>query len=118
MDKVTYHKTRFRQSQWEDLIRTCQSSGLKVDDWCVQNQISRHAYYYWLRKIRIQACENLPVPQVPEKQADFVELSVQPPVTEAPAAVILHLTDATLEIMEGISQGTIEAVLLALKNIC
>ena len=34
MDEVTYVKTKFRQEQWERLTADCQSSGLRVEDWC------------------------------------------------------------------------------------
>jgi len=34
MDEVTYMKTKFRKEHWEKLIADCQSSGLKVDEWC------------------------------------------------------------------------------------
>ena len=66
MDEVTFVKTKFRQEQWEKLITDCQSSGLKVDDWCEKNQISRHAYYYWLRKIRKKACNSI-LPTIPKQ---------------------------------------------------
>lgn len=60
MDEVTLVKTRFRKEQWKNLILECQSSGMKVQDWCAQQNVTKHAYYYWLRKIREDACENLP----------------------------------------------------------
>ncbi len=121
MDEVTYFKTRFRKEQWEKLITDCQSSSLKVDDWCVQNHISRHAYYYWLRKIRKEACESI-LPTFPkrENEVTFAKLEVQSTkkVTRAEAAILIHLSCATLEVLEGTSQRTVETVLLALKNIC
>jgi len=33
---------------WKQRIEGRKASGLKVDEWCNQNQISRHAYYYYL----------------------------------------------------------------------
>ncbi len=119
MDEITYVKGKFRKEQWEKLITDCQRSGLNVDDWCIQNNISRHAYYYWLRKIRKQACESiLPVFHKEEKTVDFAKLEVQTTKNDTHAAVIIHLSYAKLEVIEGASQQTVEAVLLALKNIC
>lgn len=119
MDEVTYVKTRFRQEQWEKLITNCQSSGLKVDDWCEENRVSRHAYYYWLRKIRKAACGSI-LPAIPKQDPSvaFAKVEVQTPKPDTVAAVIIHLPSATLEVREGTSQQTVEAVLLALKNIC
>lgn len=118
MDEVTYVKTRYRQEQWEKLIIDCQSSGLKVDDWCEKNKISRHSYYYWLRKIRKKACESI-LPVIPKQNppVSFAKVEVKTNKPD-PAAVSIHLPSATIEVQDGTSQKTIEAVLLALKNIC
>lgn len=37
---------------WRDRIQSRKLSGLKVNDWCEQNSISRDAYYYWYRKLK------------------------------------------------------------------
>ena len=37
---------------WKNRIQDRKLSGLKVNDWCKQNDISRHAYYYWYRKLK------------------------------------------------------------------
>ncbi len=37
---------------WRSRIQSRKLSGLKVNDWCEQNSISRHAYYYWYRKLK------------------------------------------------------------------
>lgn len=118
MDQVTAVKNQYRSNQWVELIRQCQSSGMKVDDWCEANGITHHAYYYWLRKIRKSACKDLPVASGTENPVAFQRLEVQTPVPNTLAAVILRLPQATLEITEGTSQQTIQAVLLALQNLC
>ena len=46
-------------AQWNALVQECMSSGLKVKDWCLQNNISKDAYYYWLRKVREVACDSM-----------------------------------------------------------
>lgn len=119
MDEVTYVKTKLRQEQWEKLIADCQNSGLKVDDWCLKNNVSRHAYYYWLRKIRKKACGSLlPAMANTEKQIAFTKVEMQVQQTTSMAPIIVHLQSATLEIYPGTDQQTTEAVLRALKNIC
>ena len=37
---------------WKSRIQSRKLSGLKVNVWCEQNDISRHAYYYWHRKLK------------------------------------------------------------------
>ena len=34
-------------SQWTTLIQEQSRSGLTIKDWCMQNNISFHAYNYW-----------------------------------------------------------------------
>ena len=44
-----------RLNEWAGIIKSCRVSGLKVDDYCRQHDISRDAYYYWLRKVKEKA---------------------------------------------------------------
>lgn len=122
MDQVTQVKNQFRAEQWTQLIKECQSSGMRVDDWCIANDISRHAYYYWLRKLRlanIRKSESAVLVETPKQEpAVFKKLEVSTPVPNTKAAVIIRLNGATVEISEGTSQQTIQAVLLALHSVC
>ena len=43
---------KYRASQWMEIIKDRKDSGLGVDEYCKINGISRHAYYYWQRKLR------------------------------------------------------------------
>jgi transposase-like protein len=118
MDKVTYVRTKYRQDQWEKLIAECQSSGLQVDKWCKKNQVSRHAYYYWLRKIRMKACETI-LPAIPDQNKSIAFAKVELPSRYSASPVItIHLSGASVDVRDGVGQQTIESVLLALKKIC
>lgn len=37
---------------WKSRIQSRKLSGLKVNDWCKQNSISRDSYYYWHSKLK------------------------------------------------------------------
>jgi transposase-like protein len=65
--------TNIRIQQWTAVFKAKAESGLTVDEYCDQNGITRNAYYYWLRRARTAALENI--------QTNFVELKV--PKTEA-----------------------------------
>ena len=54
MDEVT----QVRCNNWTGIFHARKESGLTVRDWCSQNNVSIHAYYYWLRKLRKQALQD------------------------------------------------------------
>lgn len=120
MDQVTLAKNQIRADRWRMLIQTCQQSGQTVVNWCEENNINIKTYYYWLRKLRKQelCTKELLVPVSDEKPVAFKKLQVHTPVPNTQAAVIIRLNGATVEISEGTSQQTIQAVLLALQSIC
>ena len=119
MDQVTKVKKHLKREQWKCLIQDCQSSGLPVAVWCRQNSICEQTYYRNLRVLRQELCESLPaIVDEPDKPVTFQKLAVQAPLPNTQAAVIIRLPHATLEVAEGTSQQTLQAVLLALQNIC
>lgn len=119
MDQVTKVKKHLKKEQWKLLISECQSSGMSVREWCFSNDICEQTYYRNLRQLREELCENLPVPvDTLEQPVAFKRLEVQAPLPGTQAAVIIRLPQATLEIVEGTSQQTIQAALLALQSIC
>lgn len=121
MDQVTNVKVQFRLEQWKKLIAECQSSGMPVRKWCEQQGFREQTYYYYLKRIRQEEINKMPtslIPVVEEKPTVFKKLEVQTPVANAKAAVIIRFGNATIEVNEGTSQQTIQAVLLALQGIC
>jgi hypothetical protein len=115
MDKVTDAKIEFRLKQWTEIIQTCQASGMTVVAWCNQNNVNIKSYYYWLRKIRSLACESGALAPRNNEQP-IVPIAFKQ--TKAAAAVTLHLSSITVDIHDGASRETIEAVLAALKTVC
>ncbi len=120
MDEISQVKNRFRLEQWTQLIKDCQSSGMTVKAWCELNGVKQHSYYYWLRKIRKVACDQLPAVLTQtecSKPTEFAELKVSPS-SYTHGSIIIHLPYASVEVAEGTSKETIEVVLMALKNSC
>jgi len=115
MDKITEAKTEFRLRQWTQIIQEYQSSGMTVTNWCKQHNINTKSYYYWLRRIRAMACESETLLQKPTHQ-QIVPVAFKP--SKATAAVTIHLPSISVDIHDGASRTTIEAVLASLKSIC
>lgn len=115
MDKITEAKTEFRLRQWTQIVQTCQASGMTVVSWCRQNNINTKSYYYWLRRIRTKACESGSLVPLSNEQ-HIVPVAFRQ--TKPPTAVTVHLPSVSVDIQDGASRETIEAVLSALKTIC
>ena len=47
-------KQEIRLREWSEQIERQQSSGLSVEQWCVENRINPKTYYYRLRRVREQ----------------------------------------------------------------
>lgn len=119
MDKVTTVRKYIKREEWKTLIRECQASGMTVRAWCESNGIKEQTYYRNLKKLREELVKSLPAPiQEPEKPSIFQKLELQAPIPNTQAAVVIRLPQATVEIAEGTSQQTVQAVLLALQSVC
>ena len=77
MDQLTH---TVRRSNWINIIRQCQDrpAGTTAKQWLAENDISEKSYYYWLRKIRREVCEQEGLQEVTNPSAlSFVEIPVK-----------------------------------------
>lgn len=63
----------YRIQQWSQIIHDRAQSGLKVDEYCELHNLSRHKYYYWLKRVREAAISTTSQPT--EDTIEFVEIS-------------------------------------------
>ena len=128
MSHISEVKHQILLTEWAERIHNCQTSGMKVPEWCSQNGVNIKTYYYWLKRVREKALAC--IPSLPTAASDnaklstsgerisFKSLEVQVPISSFQAAVIVRLPNVTLEVANGATQHTVEAVLLALKSTC
>ena len=38
---------------WRDRIKECCQSGLSIQAWCLQNELKKTAYHYWVKKFKL-----------------------------------------------------------------
>lgn len=79
MDQCTHD---VRTAHWKNVIQSCQQrpAGQSVKQWLEENNILEQSYYYWQRKFRNEAYEqlsnsNLPSVQDNHSAISFVEIS-------------------------------------------
>lgn len=60
----------YRLSHWAEILRERQASGESIKGYCARMGIRENVYYYWQRKLRETACQELlPAVQTTENQA-------------------------------------------------
>lgn len=72
-------------TKWTALLNDHASSGLRVADWCQENNISIHAYYYWKRIIKQEYVKSILPDIVPIGSASSEPISNPVSYPAAPA---------------------------------
>ena len=74
MDQLTHS---VRSSRWKDIVLRCQNrpDGMNAKQWMAENQVSENAYYYWQRKFRREAYEQMDSSSVLPAVQDNYEIS-------------------------------------------
>lgn len=81
MDQITH---TIRSSKWKGIILQCQNRPVEMSakQWMAENHISEKSYYYWQRKFRKEAFEQMnnspALPTVIENSSDisFAEIRI------------------------------------------
>mgnify|MGYP001168587923 CR=1 FL=1 len=68
MDTKKFTK-EYRLSQWARIIKARNESGKSIKEFCEDTGISKHAYFYWQRRLRQEACKDL---AITDKTTDIV----------------------------------------------
>lgn len=82
--------------EWSGMLRQRKESGLSVKEWCREQGLAEHIYYYRLRKLRQAACTALEQAQ----PVQLTEVPLAPKPQESHAKLRLTTRIGTLEIMD------------------
>jgi hypothetical protein len=135
MDKEVY---MIRLDKWRKLIYEANTCGMKKTEWCRINGVSTKQFYYWQKRVRAQALEEIqdgtgmdgtvqgdgPAMQLPS----FVELkpptqscysypcSANTPGDAPEAPLILNFKDCQLQIRGNASESVLRMVVKVLRD--
>ena len=130
MSNVQALKRQLSLQQWSAIIEDRIVSGLKVDEYCEKNGISRNSYFYWLRKIREEmavssAAKGTELLPATPKQGALVELvpgKCSTPVPrieihpETPESIALTINGIDICVNSGISEEMLTKVMRAARD--
>ena len=110
----------YRLSQWFPIVKACHESGLSVKEWCKQNNIIDHQFYYWQRKLREVASEAIPVDE--GNHSRFVQLSSTTCTATVSSesfktSMIVHVGSASIELSDHVQPEMLAQVLKVLSDV-
>ena len=121
MDQSTHD---VRRTNWLNIINQCQSRpvDMSVKQWLAENDIKEKAYYYWLRKFRKEAYNQMQLPPVSTKtDVTFTEVTMpivatsieNIPQAASPSSVVavIKCNGLTIELSNEISEGLLSHLL-------
>lgn len=100
--------TRYTEEEKMELITRCRQSGLSDYEWCRENNINSSTFYYWIKKLRIEACEpELPAVTKEAQKQEVVKIDIIPEqeLIPPPAARNVITKDDTTAPIELILNG-------------
>ena len=77
-----YIAAEYRLAHWSQIMRDRSESGLSIKAFCKNTGIHENTYFYWQKKLRVAACEQLAKMQVNSTPAilthpGFAEIKLQ-----------------------------------------
>ena len=109
--------TEYRLAQWAQLMQARSASGQSIDEFCQANGISRNKYFYWQRKLREAAAQQLAARQpetalVPSGWAQVTEHAV----LKDSKSLLLRIGGAEIELREGFDEALLASVCRVLSS--
>lgn len=116
------------------LVMQCRKSGLSDKQWCINNDIAPSTFYWWIKKLRQQACYEIPEHSfkcstniVTEKQ-DVVCVNVLPEATEnitlfaeendtQIAPIMFKYKNASITLQDDFNEHTLKRLLTVLQEV-
>ena len=101
--------SEYRLSQWAEIMRQRKESGLSIRAYCKSIGLHENSYYYWLKKLRETACEQLMPNRSDSKNSNLpmsiftevrvAEAAAQPALTEADMPSRLHIEISSIQMV-------------------
>ena len=125
MDEIT---NEVRLQEWREIIHAWSKSGMTKKDWCEENDVPLRQFYYWQRKVREDAYDELqaseasfPAVQNPsDVYPAFVELSTVKTVSQKTvfqADAVIKIGSVTIELSNSASHLLLSQIRELVKGV-
>ncbi len=119
-----------RRGNWLNIVNQCQSrlADMLVKQWLAENDIKEKVYYYWLRKFRKEAYNQMQLPIAAAKtDVTFAEVTMlivatsieitPPSAPHGSTVAIIKCSGLTIELSNDISEGLLNRLLQEMDHI-
>lgn len=125
MDQITHE---MRLKNWTHVVEECnkRQQGVTVKQWLHDNDINEKVYYYWLRRVRQAAYDQMKAEQtgeltvVPNNKVSYAEITLtgntSSRTSNVPAAVI-SAGNISIDISEQASEEFLIRLMRAMKHV-
>ena len=122
-------------AKWSTIFQEQQSSGLTIKEWCLQNDVSIHSFYYWKRAAKEEYLKSvmpeivpisspsdpLPVAPAPKASApteglELYNFNNSSNSTSDPIPISISMGDIRIEIGASAPDALITKIIGALRN--
>lgn len=103
-EAITKIKASVSAEEWRERIEACQSSGMRVKDWCEENGITVGTYYFHLRKLR----------EAMQEESQIVSLAQPKPAQNR--EIEIRAGELQIRLPESASPEQLQAILRELKS--
>lgn len=120
--------TEYRMSHWSQVMRERRESGLSIKAFCKEAGFHENVYYYWRRKLREAACEQMPDLQAETGQTDLAvsgftevhlaEVPPHPALPETPGHLRIEVGGMLITAESGYPPSMLAALLRELRDLC
>jgi len=118
--------TEIRLAQWAQVMQDRAASGQSIAAYCEQRGIGKHSYFYWQRKLREAALQQMGVPEEESEKAQPLLVPsgwAQACIAEerAPGSAVgltLRVGGAEIEVSRGFDEALLASVIKTLTQIC
>lgn len=108
---------QFRIQQWTKIIQDRQQSGLTVNEYCKNNNITRDAYFYWLRIVKENALKSLPAERFVELPVSQDPYEIDQNVPSCSCELKLQIRDFSITVTEATSSSLLARTLEVIRNV-
>jgi putative transposase len=113
----------YRLSHWAEIMRERQESGLSIKAFCEARGFHQNIYFYWQRKLREAACQNLlPTAQTESKTAvvpsGWAVCEAEVTKSESQSAVAIEIVKCRITATADTDEETLVKVCRAMMSLC